>query len=104
MYFALRGAQLAAGAIDTAFRSGMISDWNALQSYDAARRKELLPRYRLCDLVARIVHSPALLGWAGERLRRSPALTRALLQTVGDVAHPTDLFTPANLRRLLATL
>jgi len=102
VYFALRGAHLAAQAIGESLARGDISR-QALSVYDAARRTELLPRYRLCDAVQRVVHSPALLGWASERLRRSEPLTEILLKTVGDLARPADLFSFATLRLALST-
>ena len=101
VFFALRGAQLAAEAIGQALDAGDVSR-SRLRSYDAARRAELLPRYRLCDAVQRVVHSPALLGWASSRLRRSSALTDVLLRTVGDVARPQDLFSLSTLRLALS--
>jgi geranylgeranyl reductase family protein len=97
VYFALRGAQLAAEAIHEALKCSDVSR-QGLRGYDAARRQELLPRYHLCDAVQRLVHSPALLSWAGERLRRSEPLTETILRTIGDVARPADLFSLANLR------
>ena len=103
VFFALRGAQLAAEAINLGFLNGDLSR-RSLQSYDAARRTELLPRYRLCDAVQHIVHSPALLAWAAARLRRSVSLTELLLQTIGDSARPADLFSLPNLRLALSTL
>lgn len=102
VFFALRGAQLAAEAIDSALRQGCV-DGSVLGRYDAARKRELLPRYRLCDLVQRIVHSPSLLGWAAGRLRRSASLTEVLLRTVGDLARPADLLSPSTLRLALST-
>lgn len=84
VYFALRGAQLAAKAVDSAFKVGNF-DRRTLGVYDIWRRQELLPRYRLCDWVQRVVHSPELLAWASSRLRRSSLLTRAVLDAVGDV-------------------
>ncbi len=102
VFFALRGAHLAAQAIGESLARGDISR-QALSVYDAARRTELLPRYRLCDAVQRVVHSPALLGWASERLRRSQPLTEILLKTVGDLARPADLFSFATLRLALST-
>ena len=101
VYFALRGAQMAAEAIHQTFCQGDVSR-RSLQSYDAARRAELLPRYKLCDAVQRVVHSPALLGWAANRLRRSASLTDVLLQTVGDLARPQDLFSLSTLRLALS--
>lgn len=103
VYFALRGAQLAADAIDRALRQGDVSR-RSLAVYDQARRMELLPRYRLCDAVQKIVHSPALLGWGAARLHRSRPLTDLLLRTVGDLARPADLFTLPALRMALGTL
>ena len=102
VFFALRGAQMAAEAIGKALDAGDVRR-SRLQSYDTARRAELLPRYRLCDAVQRVVHSPALLGWAAERLRRSASLTDVLLQTVGDLARPQDLFSLSTLRLALAS-
>ena len=102
VFFALRGAQMAAQAIGGALVRGDVSR-QSLQSYDAARRTELLPRYRLCDAVQRVVHSPALLGWASARLRRSEPLTELLLRTVGDLARPADLFSMPTLRLALST-
>lgn len=102
VYFALRGAQIAAQAIGGALGRGDVSR-RSLQGYDAARRAELLPRYRLCDAVQRVVHSPTLLGWASARLRRSEPLTALLLRTVGDLARPADLFSFATLRLALST-
>ena len=103
VYFALRGAQLAAEAVDLALQNGDASR-HALGAYDRARRAELLPRYRLCDLVQRVVHSPALLGWGAERLRRSEPLTDLLLRAVGDVIRPADLLSLPALRLALGTL
>ncbi len=102
VYFALRGAQLAADAICAALKRGEVSR-QSLRSYDSARRQELLPRYRLCDLVQRVVHSPALLGWGAECLRRSAPLTELLLRAVGDLARPADLFSLPALRLVLRT-
>ena len=103
VYFALRGGQLAAEAVDTALRTRDVSA-SVLRSYDRARHLELLPRYRLCDLVQRVVHSPALLAWASERLRRSDGLTSLLLRTVGDQTSPRELCSFQGLRLALASL
>ncbi len=103
VFFALRGAQLAADTIHAALQA-RDTGAHALRPYDAARHRELLPRYRLCDLVQRVVHSPALLAWASQRLRRSAGLTELLLQTVGDQARPRDLYSLHGLRLALAAL
>ncbi len=98
VFFALRGAELAAQAIDRALRAGDVSR-QGLHSYDAARARELLPRYRLCDAVQRVVHSPALLAFAGTALRHAPSLTQTLLRAIGDISHPRDLFLPPTVSR-----
>lgn len=102
VYFALHGAQMAAASIDQALTGGDVSR-QSLSSYDRARHSELLPRYKLCDLAQRIVHSPALLGWGAERLRRSEPLTDLLLRAVGDVIRPADLFSLPALRLAVGT-
>lgn len=89
VFFALRGAELAALAIDAALRAGNCDD--PLHEYDRARARDLLPRYRLCDWVQRAVHLPRLLPAAGRVLRRTPALTRRLLRAVGDLDRPLPL-------------
>lgn len=103
VFFALRGGQLAAHSIGAAL-AGDDTSARALSSYDAARRRELLPRYHLCDLVQRVVHSPPALAWASARLRRSAPLTELILQTIGDVARPADLLSLSTLRLALASL
>ncbi len=103
VFFALRGAQMASAAIDAALSMGE-TDASALASYDHARRKELLPRYQLCDLVQRVVHSPPALAWAANRLRRSAPLTEVILQTIGDLARPADLFSLPSLRLALSSI
>jgi flavin-dependent dehydrogenase len=100
VFFALRGAQMAAETIGRALKLGDTSR-HGLRGYDDARRAELLPRYRLCDLVQRVVHSPTLLAWASARLRRSEPLTDLLLRAVGDLARPADLFSLNTLRLAL---
>lgn len=102
VFFALRGAMLAAQAIGAALAAGDVT-YNRLRGYDEARRRELLPRYRLCDFVQRVVHSPALLAAAAGVLRRQPHLTDALLRTVGDLDSPRDLLWSPVLRLALST-
>lgn len=103
VFFALRGAQMAAEAVSGGLARGNVGR-QSLRGYDAARRAELLPRYRLCDAVQRVVHSPALLDWASERLRRSEPLTKVLLRTIGDLGRPADLFSLATMRLALSTV
>ena len=90
VFFALRGAQLAAKAIDAALRADDVSA-QALSAYDAARRRELLPRYKLCGWVQRVTHSPHMLALAASSLRRAPDLTGFLFSVLGDRRHPAEL-------------
>ena len=92
---------MAAEAVHRAMQLGGLSS-RGLKSYDDASRAELLPGYRLCEAVQRVVHSPMLLEWAVGRLRRSASLTDLLLQTVGDIARPADLFSLPTLRLALS--
>jgi flavin-dependent dehydrogenase len=102
VYFGLRGGQMLAEAIHAALSTGHEAH-PLLTSYDAARRQELAPRYRLCDAVQRVVHCPSALAWAAGRLNRSPRLTDLLLRAVGDVAAPRDLWRPWALRTAFGT-
>lgn len=96
VYYALEGARLAAKAIDNALRFG-----GDLSRYDRDRRRLLAPRYRLCDGIQRIVHSPSALSWLTPRLARSSKLTASILRTVGDVETIYALLTWPNFRELL---
>ena len=87
VYFALRGAQLAAEAINNALQTGDVSA-HALSPYDAARRRELVPRYKLCGLVQRVTHAPRALALASGVLRHAPGLTDYLLSILGDRRRP----------------
>ena len=96
VYYAMEGARLAAAAIDGALRFG-----HPLSTYDVDRARILEPRYRLCDAVQHVVHSPTLLSWFAPRLAKSPELTHSLLRTVGDVEGVDRLFGWTNLQQLL---
>ena len=99
VYYALEGARLAAVAIDRALRAGD-TGYDRLCDYDHARRRVLLPRYRLCDAIQHIVHSPRLLSWLTPRLGRSPDLADAVLRAVGDIDTPSQLLRWVNFSKL----
>jgi geranylgeranyl reductase family protein len=100
VYFALRGAQLAAGTITAALGKGNASA-RALAPYERARRRELSPKYAVCGLVQRLVHQPALMAWAAPRLARRPALAERILGVTGDMESPYRLLSPAYLVSML---
>jgi menaquinone-9 beta-reductase len=93
VYFALRGAELVAEHAGEALRRGDTSA-RGLAAYARARRRELVPKYRVCDLVERAVHQPGLLRWAGPKLERNPRLLERILAVTGDMAPPASLLSP----------
>jgi menaquinone-9 beta-reductase len=94
IYRALRGAELAAGAV----LGGPTSA--SLRAYSREVRREFSPGERLQHLVEAFVSRPRLLGWAARRLERRPALGDALIRATGDLAHPRTLLRPALLAQL----
>ncbi len=93
VYFALRGAELAGETIETALRKGDTST-RALHSYKRARAAELTPKYAVCALVERAVHTPRLMQWAAPRLARRPEAMERLLAVTGDMSPPSSLLAP----------
>lgn len=93
VYFALRGAELAAEAALGALQQGNISA-RALQPYARARRRELQPKYAVCALVERAVHNPGLMRFVAPRFARRPELMEQLLSVTGDMTSPYRLLAP----------
>ena len=100
VYFALRGAQMAAETLLPALRRGDTSE-RALAPYARARRRELTPKYAVCGLVQRVVHREPLMAWLAPRFARRPDLTERLLGVTGDMDSPYRLMSPAYLLSLL---
>lgn len=100
VYFALRGAQMAAEAIADALRRGDASA-RSLRPYACARRGEFAPKYMLCDLVQRVVHQRALIENVARRMGRRPHLAEQLLGITGDMVSPYRLLSPAYLLSLM---
>jgi menaquinone-9 beta-reductase len=100
VYFALRGALLAAEVAASALRANDLSRARLL-AY-ARIRRELTRRYLLCDVVQAVVRRPALLSRVVQRLDHVPGLADRLLSVIGDLRPPTDALHPAFLWRLLA--
>lgn len=101
VYFALRGARMAAETILPALRRGDTSA-RALRSYARARQREFAPKYAVCALVQRVVNDPSLMGFLAPRLARRPVLTERLLGVTGDMNSPYCLLSPAYLLSLLS--
>ncbi|GAB4452170.1 MAG: geranylgeranyl reductase family protein [Armatimonadaceae bacterium] len=93
VYFALRSAELAAETAVSALHWGETSA-RALQPYARSRRRELMPKYAVCEAVERAVHSPDLMRWALPRFRNRPDLLNRILQVTGDMARPETLLRP----------
>lgn len=101
VYFALRGAELAADALSAALASGPASA-RALAVYQRAHRAAFGGRYALCDIIQRVVAAPAALSFFAARLRRHPDLADMLIRTTGDILPPRRILSLAFGARLLA--
>lgn len=99
IYRALRGAELAAGALLPALAAGEVSA-AALRGYARAEHREFAPGERLQHLVEAFVSRPRWLGWAARRLTRRPALGDSLIRATGDLVHPRTLLRPSLLAQL----
>lgn len=90
VYFALRGAELAAETLIPVLKQGEVSA-GALLPYARARRRELTPKYVVCDMVERAVRTPGLLRMVAPYLRRYPSIMDRILTVTGDMARPQSL-------------
>ena len=100
VYFALRGAGLAAETAAKALKTGNVSQ-AALRDYPR-HRSELTRRYLLLDVIQNVVRTPAVFSEVVRRLAARPAAADHLLTVLGDLRPPTDALHPAFLWRLLA--
>ena len=98
IYFALRGAELAAEVAAAGLKTGRATA-AALSNY-AYRREELRARYRLCDAVQAVVRSPALMNRAVRALDRSSWSRERLMSALGDQRPAGSVVSP----RLIADL
>jgi flavin-dependent dehydrogenase len=94
VFFALRGAEIAAEAIHRALARGDAS-CRGLSGYARARAEEFARKYAVCAVVERAVHMPAIMRWAAPRLRREPNLLECILAVTGDMRSPDTLLSPA---------
>lgn len=93
VYFALRGAELAARDGARALRANALSA-NALFSYDVARQ-ELRQRYLLCGIVQSVVRTPFLMERVVRRCGREPLTLARLMEVLGDITPPGLALQPA---------
>jgi menaquinone-9 beta-reductase len=83
IYRALRGAELAAAAVDAALRAGDVSA-RSLAPYERARRRAFAPGELLQHAVEAFVARPRLLD-AAVRVLARPALGNAVVRATGDL-------------------
>lgn len=86
IYFALRGAELAAKVASTALREGDLSA-RRLAAYDRSRA-ELARRYLLCFLVQAAVRNGAVMDRAVAALARARETRNTLMSVLADVDRP----------------
>lgn len=100
VYFALRGAEIAADRIGAALAAGEASSV-ALVPYEHDRQQEFARKYALCRIVEGIVSHPSALRFLASRFRAHPVQADDLIRTTGDILPPDRVFTPSYWLRLL---
>ena len=85
LFRALKGAHLAAEAIDRA----LAGDVQALRSYEQARRRAFAAKERLTAVIQLLVRVPGLMNYVVARLQQRPAIARRLARVLGDL-DPAD--------------
>ena len=88
---ALESAQLAAETIHGAIAAGCVSR-RFLSRYEARRAASLRNRYRLQSAIQLVVGCPRLMEFAAKRLRTGERFANPLLEVVGGLRRPGDLF------------
>jgi flavin-dependent dehydrogenase len=89
IYFAMRGAELAAETAASALRRRQVSA-RALAPYDAARR-ELTAHYLLCGTVQGVVRTPWLFDAVLYGLNRRPEALHTLMSALADTRPATSV-------------
>ena len=100
IFRALRGAEIAAAAADSALRSGRATA-RTLLPYERERRRAFGPGERVQRVVEAFVSRPAWLGAVAGRFARRPALADAVIHVTGDVRPVRSLLRPALLAKLV---
>ena len=86
----LRSAELAVQSALPTLRNGSTTP-SYVRTYDAAWRREFLPKWRLCTLLQHAIRRPSLAEWLVARLSRRPGLTAILMAAVGDLIPARNL-------------
>jgi menaquinone-9 beta-reductase len=81
VYRALKGAHLAADAVDRA----LAGDLQALPGYQRARREAFAAKERLTALLQLFVRVPGLMNYVVDRLQRRPRIAQRLARVLGDL-------------------
>jgi geranylgeranyl reductase family protein len=85
LFRALKGAHLAADAVDRALGGDRL----ALPGYQRARRRAFAAKERLTALIQLFVRVPGLMNYVVARLQQRPTLARRLARVLGDL-EPAD--------------
>jgi geranylgeranyl reductase family protein len=104
--YALRAAELAAQAIDTALtHEGTLSDAAqaaALRSYESRRRAAFAGRILTSRVIQAVLRRPVLLEAVFSRFEADPALARRLVGVTAGILPASDVLSPAYLTALLS--
>jgi flavin-dependent dehydrogenase len=82
LYRALRGAHLAAEAVERALRG----DPRTVENYACTRRQAFGAKERLTALIQVFVRVPGLMNYVVDRLQRRPPLAEQFARVLGDLA------------------
>lgn len=94
---ALRGAELAAEAIERALRVGS----DTLVGYERARREAFEDKERLCKIIQLFLGSPRFFGYAAKRLAERPRPAGIMKGVLGDYRPAAEALRPGYLWSLL---
>ncbi|MQA90279.1 MAG: NAD(P)-binding protein [Gemmatimonas sp.] len=95
IYRALRGARLAAKAVDEALRGDADASF---RRYEAAYRRSFAGSRRLQHLIEGVTSRPWLFGSAATAFQRWPILPNRLLEVTGDLAPASHLLSSSTCR------
>ena len=101
VFRALRGAELAAAAVERSLRPGGASP-DPQGSYERARREVFSEKERLTRLVQFLLSHPPLMGYALSRLARRESRATEFKAALGDYGDAREVLRPGKLAPLLA--
>ena len=94
---ALRGAELAAQAVEDALRAG----FDTPVGYERARRAAFADKERLCKIIQLLLGSPRLFGHIANNLNRRPHLAELMKGVLGDYRSAAGTLKPGYIWSLL---